>query len=320
MGESAINKHFVAISTNLKETSKFGINDSYVFGFWDFVGGRYSMWSAISLCLILSIGVDNFKEFLLGGSLMDEHFKNTDFDKNIPFMLAIIGDFYRNYYDFRSYAILPYSYNLKFLPSYLQQVDMESNGKYVSIENKQVDCSTGPVIFGEMGTDSQHSFFQLLHQGTDIIPCDLIGVLTPMNDNYYNHQILMANMFAQSEALMNGKTIEVVKEELKNKNFTEIEIDKISVHKVFLGNRPTNTILLEKLTPKSLGMLCSMYEHKVFVQGVLWNINSYDQWGVELGKELANKIMLDFESEGFVNKHDLSTASLIEMFKNKIKK
>jgi len=320
LGESAINKHFVAISTNLKETSKFGINDSYVFGFWDFVGGRYSMWSAISLCLILSIGVDNFKEFLLGGSLMDEHFKNTDFDKNIPFMLAIIGDFYRNYYDFRSYAILPYSYNLKFLPSYLQQVDMESNGKYVSIENKQVDCSTGPVIFGEMGTDSQHSFFQLLHQGTDIIPCDLIGVLTPMNDNYYNHQILMANMFAQSEALMNGKTIEVVKEELKNKNFTEVEIDKIAVHKVFLGNRPTNTIVLEKLTPKSLGMLCSMYEHKVFVQGVLWNINSYDQWGVELGKELANKIMLDFESEGFVNKHDLSTASLIEMFKNKIKK
>jgi glucose-6-phosphate isomerase len=277
--EADVAKHFVALSTNHKACNEFGIPSENMFEFWDWVGGRYSLWSAIGLPISLYIGYDNFEKLLDGAFKMDTHFRNTLFEQNIPVLMALLGIWYVNFWGFDSHAVIPYDHYLERFSEFLQQLDMESNGKRVSRDGMLLDYSTGPVIWGTIGTNSQHSFFQLLHQGTGTIPADFIAFAQSLNPTDEHHNILMSNFFAQTEAMMMGKNADEVELELNSANMTESEIKKLLPHKLFPGNKPTNTILIDKLTPETLGMLIAMYEHKVFVQGVIWDVNSYDQWG-----------------------------------------
>ena len=312
--EADVAKHFAALSTNADGVSKFGIDTQNMFGFWDWVGGRYSLWSAIGLPIALSIGFENFEELLTGAHEMDNHFKDAPLEENIPVILALLGIWYNNFFESETQAILPYDQYMHRFAAYFQQGDMESNGKYVDRSGKNVDYQTGPVIWGEPGTNGQHAFYQLIHQGTKLIPCDFIAPVQSHNPIGKHHQMLLSNFFAQTEALMNGKTEEEVIAELGNKSQEEIE--KIAPFKVFQGNRPTNSILVKKITPRVLGSLLAMYEHKIFTQGVIWNIYSFDQWGVELGKQLAGKILPELENDEEVNSHDSSTNGLINLYKN----
>jgi glucose-6-phosphate isomerase len=313
--ESAIAKHFVAVSTNAKEVAKFGIDTANMFEFWDWVGGRYSLWSAIGLSTMLAIGPKNFEELLAGAHAMDEHFRTVELEKNLPVILALLGVWYNNFFGAQTHAILPYDQYLHRFPAYFQQGDMESNGKSVQRDGQRVDYSTGPVIWGEPGTNGQHAFYQLIHQGTKLIPCDFLAPLESLNPIGDHHRILLSNFFAQTEALMRGKTADEVREELKKSGPSGAELEALVPHKVFEGNRPTNSILVPKLTPRVLGSLIAMYEHKIFVQGVIWNINSFDQWGVELGKQLAKAILPELAASGEVTGHDSSTNGLINYYK-----
>ena len=312
----AVAKHFVAVSTNAEAVSQFGIDVDHMFGFWDWVGGRYSLWSAIGLPIALYIGMDQFEELLTGAFDMDEHFRNTPLHQNMPVVMALLGLWYNNFWDAQSYAVLPYDQYLSRFPAYLQQLDMESNGKSVSRDGKSVKVSTGPALFGEPGTNGQHAFYQLIHQGTKLIPCDFLAAAEPQNPVADQHEILLSNCFAQTEALMKGKTADEVRTELKAAGMSKAEIKELLPHKIFPGNRPTNSILYRKLTPRTLGMLIALYEHKVFVQGVIWNVNSYDQWGVELGKQLAKAILPEIKSPEEVKTHDASTNGLINYCKS----
>ena len=314
--EAAVSKHFVALSTNAKAVGEFGIDVANMFEFWDWVGGRYSLWSAIGLSISLSIGFDNFELLLAGANEMDEHFASASFDKNMPVILALLGVWYVNFFDAATHAILPYDQYMHRFAAYFQQGDMESNGKSVDRNGNRVTYATGPVIWGEPGTNGQHAFYQLVHQGTQMIPADFIAPAQSQNPIGNHHQLLMSNFFAQTEALMNGKTREQVVAELEKAGLQTEEINKLAPFKVFEGNKPTNSILLKKLTPEVLGSLIAMYEHKIFVQGVIWNIFSYDQWGVELGKQLANSILPELENEKTIDSHDSSTNGLINLYKN----
>ena len=311
-----VSKHFVALSTNAKEVANFGIDVANMFEFWDWVGGRYSLWSAIGLSICLSIGYTNFEALLAGAEAMDQHFETAEFDQNIPVILGLLGIWYVNFFGAATHAILPYDQYMHRFAAYFQQGDMESNGKTVDRSGKRVNYATGPVIWGEPGTNGQHAFYQLIHQGTHLIPADFIAPAVSQNQIGNHHTLLMSNFFAQTEALMNGKTKDVVVSELKKANLSEEAIEKLSPFKVFEGNKPTNSFLVKKINPTTLGSLIAMYEHKIFVQGVIWNIFSYDQWGVELGKQLANSILPELENESTVTSHDSSTNGLINQFKN----
>ena len=313
--ETTVAKHFAAVSTNAKEVAKFGIDTRNMFEFWDWVGGRYSLWSAIGLPIALSIGMDNFEELLAGAHDMDEHFRSAPFEKNMPVVLALLGIWYNNFFGAQTHAILPYDQYLHRFPAYFQQGDMESNGKSVTRDGKCVDYSTGPVIWGEPGTNGQHAFYQLLHQGTPLIPADFIAPIETHNPIGDHHRILLSNFFAQPEALMKGKTEHEARAELVKAFVRGAALEKLLPHKVFAGNKPSNSIVLKKITPKSLGALIALYEHKIFVQGVIWNINSFDQWGVELGKQLAQKILPELKDAAQVTSHDSSTNGLINYYK-----
>ncbi len=306
-------KHFVAVSTNIQKVTEFGINPDNVFPMWDWVGGRFSLWSAVGLSVSLAVGFDNFDKLLKGANEMDEHFKNESFDKNIPVILALLSIWYNNFFGAESEALIPYSQYLQKLAPYLQQGIMESNGKSIGRDGKPVNYQTGTIIWGEPGTNSQHAFFQLMHQGTKLIPTDFIGFKQSLYGNKDHHDKLMSNFFAQTEALLMGKTEAQVKTEFDKQGITGEKSDFLLPFKVFSGNKPTNTILINKLTPESLGALIAMYEHKIFVQGVIWNIFSYDQWGVELGKQLANTILEEIETKE-VKSHDGSTSFLLRKF------
>jgi glucose-6-phosphate isomerase len=306
-------KHFVAVSTNLQKVTEFGINPDNVFPMWDWVGGRFSLWSAVGLSISLAVGFDNFEELLNGANEMDEHFKTADFDKNIPVVLALLSVWYNNFFGAESEALIPYTQYLQKLAPYLQQGTMESNGKSVGRDGKEVDYQTGTIIWGEPGTNAQHAFFQLIHQGTKLIPTDFIGYVQPLYGDNNHHDKLMSNFFAQTEALLNGKEEAKVQAEFDKQGLSAEAAEFLLPFKVFAGNKPTNTFLIQKLTPKSLGSLISLYEHKIFVQGFIWNIFSYDQWGVELGKQLANSILDEINSNEVKN-HDSSTASLLGHF------
>jgi glucose-6-phosphate isomerase len=306
--ERAVARHFVAVSTNGAEVAKFGIDTANMFGFWDWVGGRYSVDSAIGLSLMVAIGAAGFRDFLSGFREMDEHFRSAPFERNLPVLLAVLGVWYDNFFGAESHAVLPYDQYLARFPAYLQQLDMESNGKRVDLQGRPVEYQTGPIIWGEPGTDAQHSFYQLLHQGTKLIPCDFIGFLQSHNPIGKHHDLLMANLFAQSEALAFGKTAEEVRAE-------GVKPELVS-HRTFPGNRPSSTLLLERLTPAALGRLIALYEHKVFVQGTIWNINSFDQWGVELGKVLAKRIAAEIEADAAPSlTHDGSTNALLRRYR-----
>lgn len=311
-----IAKHFAALSTNAKDVAAFGIDTENMFEFWDWVGGRYSLWSAIGLSICLGIGYDNFKQLLAGAHASDEHFESTPFEENIPVILGLLGIWYVNFFGSETQAILPYDQYLHRFAAYFQQGDMESNGKHVDRNGNNVDYETGPVIWGEPGTNGQHAFYQLIHQGTKLIPCDFIAPAQSLNPMGEHHPILLANYFAQTEALMNGKSQEEVIAELKKAGMSENEIKELAPFKVFDGNRPTNSILLKKVTPYTLGSLIALYEHKIFVQGVIWNIFSFDQWGVELGKQLAQKIQPELKGDEKVTSHDSSTNGLINQYKS----
>jgi glucose-6-phosphate isomerase len=312
--EKEIEKHFVAVSTNSEKVTAFGINSSNMFLFWDWVGGRYSVWSTIGLSLCIGIGYDNFEQFLKGAHWMDEHFKTEPLEQNIPMMMAAVGIWNHNFLDAASYAVLPYDQYLHRFAAYLQQADMESNGKSVDLDGNPVAHKTGPIVWGEPGTNGQHAFYQLIHQGTELIPCDFIGVCKSQNPLSDHHEKLMANFFAQAEALMNGKSESKVREELAEAGLSEEEINKLTPFKVFEGNRPSNSFLLNELDPFTLGALTAAYENKIFIQGIVWQINSYDQWGVELGKQLAGKILPELKANAKTTKHDSSTNSLIDYF------
>lgn len=313
--KSAVAKHFAALSTNGKAVAEFGIDTANMFGFWDWVGGRYSLWSAIGTSIALGIGYRNFKELLTGAYEMDKHFLKADFEQNLPVILALLGIWYNNFYEAESHAILPYDQYMHRFAAYFQQGDMESNGKYVDRNGEPVNYQTGPVIWGEPGTNGQHAFYQLIHQGTKLIPCDFIAPAQSHNKIGNHHTLLLSNFFAQTEALMNGKTYEEVIAELKGSGKSDADIETLAPFKVFDGNRPTNSILVKQVDPKTLGSLIAMYEHKIFVQGIIWNIFSFDQWGVELGKQLANKILPELESGSEINSHDSSTNGLINQYK-----
>ncbi len=313
-------RHFVAISTNSAAVEKFGIDQDNMFVFWDWVGGRYSLWSAIGLSIACYIGYDNFTALLQGAYDMDQHFKSAPYDQNIPVILALIGIWYNNFFGAQTEAILPYDQYLHRFPAYFQQGNMESNGKSTDRAGQKVDYQTGPIIWGEPGTNGQHAFYQLIHQGTKMIPADFLAPAISHNPMGDHHQILLSNFFAQTEALLNGKTREKVIAELKAEGKTDKEINKLLPHKIFEGNRPSNSILIRKLTPGVLGSLIAMYEHKIFVQGVIWNIFSFDQWGVELGKQLAQKILPELADVKPVDTHDSSTNGLINAYKQMIQK
>ena len=313
--DQGVAKHFAALSTNTEGVEKFGIDTKNMFEFWDWVGGRYSLWSAIGLSIALSIGYDNFIELLDGAHAMDLHFKNTELEQNLPVALALVGIWYNNFFESETNAILPYDQYMHRFAAYFQQGDMESNGKHVDRNGKDVDYSTGPIIWGEPGTNGQHAFYQLIHQGTKLIPCDFIAPAQSHNPLGEHHNMLLSNFFAQTEALMNGKTKEEVVAELQKSGKTTDEIETLAPFKMFEGNRPTNSIMLKKITPRSLGSLIAMYEHKIFVQGIIWNIYSFDQWGVELGKQLAGKILPELKDNNQVNTHDSSTNGLINQYK-----
>jgi glucose-6-phosphate isomerase len=313
--ENYIAKHFVALSTNEKEVVKFGIDKANMFEFWDWVGGRYSLWSAIGLSIALTVGYDNFELLLKGAHATDNHFRNTPFEENIPVIMALIGLWYTSFFDSQTEAILPYDQYLHRFAAYFQQGNMESNGKSVDRKGKMVRYNTGPVIWGEPGTNGQHAFYQLIHQGTLLIPCDFIAPAISHNPIGDHHAKLLSNFFAQTEALMNGKTEEEAEAELVKAGKSEEEIKFLVPFKVFTGNRPTNSFLIKKITPYTLGQLIALYEHKIFVQGVIWNIFSFDQWGVELGKQLANNILPELQDNKSVSKHDSSTNGLINAWK-----
>ncbi|HSI77366.1 MAG TPA: glucose-6-phosphate isomerase [Lunatimonas sp.] len=313
--EEEVAKHFVALSTNANAVIEFGIDVDNMFGFWDWVGGRYSLWSAIGLTIACAIGFDNFRKLLEGAHDMDKHFMETPAEKNLPVILALIGIWNTNFLGAASETILPYDQYMHRFPAYFQQGNMESNGKCVDREGNRVDYTTGPVIWGEPGTNGQHAFYQLIHQGTQLVPCDFIAPAISHNPIGDHHLKLMSNFFAQTEALMNGKSMEEVQVEMEKEGKSPEVIEKIAPHRVFEGNRPTNSILVKQITPSTLGALIAMYEHKIFVQGVIWNIYSFDQWGVELGKVLAKSILPELSSEEDVDSHDGSTNSLINAFK-----
>ena len=321
--EADVAKHFVALSTNAKAVEAFGIDQENMFVFWDWVGGRYSLWSAIGLSIALQVGYDNFEKLLRGAHAMDEHFRSAPFKENMPVMLALTGVWNRNFLGVGTHAVLPYDQHLLRLPAYLQQADMESNGKGVKVDGSSVTTATGPVIFGEPGTNGQHAFYQLLHQGTDIISADFIAPAVSQSELGDHHEKLLSNFLAQTEALMRGKTEEEAREELVAEGRNETEINALAPHKVFPGDRPTNSILMEKLTPETLGALVALYEHKIFCQGALWGINSFDQWGVELGKVLAKSILPELAQAGeekpAASAHDASTNGLIDRI-NRIRK
>ena len=311
--EKAVKNHFVALSTSTQKVKEFGIDTNNIFEFWDFIGGRYSTWSAIGMPIALSIGFENFDEFLRGGYEMDCHFFNTPFEENIPVIMGLLGIWYNNFFNAESHAILPYDQYLKYFSAHLQQVDMESNGKYIDKDGNKVDYQTGPVIWGEPGTNGQHALYQLIHQGTKFIPAAISGFKKPLHPHEDQHHKLMSNYFAQTKALFFGLDKDDVISQLESDGLSQDEVDQLAPHKVFEGQRPTNSILIEKLTPNSLGRLLALYEHKIFVQGVIWRINSFDQWGVELGKKLANQILPEIESQK-VGSHDSSTEGLLNHF------
>ena len=313
--EGDVARHFAAVSTNTTKINEFGIARENVFPMWDWVGGRFSLWSAVGLSISLAVGYDNFESLLSGANEMDTHFKTADFEQNIPVILALISVWYNNFYDAETEAIIPYTQYLNRFSAYLQQGMMESNGKSVDRDGHFLNYQTGTIIWGEPGTNSQHAFFQLMHQGTKLIPADFIGFKESLHGDTDHHNKLMANFFAQTEALMNGKTENEVRQELEAKEMPENEIEALVPFKTFKGNNPTNTLLIDKLTPHTLGMLIAMYEHKIFVQGVIWNIFSFDQWGVELGKQLASKILDDI-NDSDISKHDSSTLKLLHFFKD----
>ncbi len=313
--ESEVAKHFVAISTNEEKVKAFGIAPENMFGFWDWVGGRYSLTSAIGLPIACTIGFDHFRQLLEGFHVMDLHFRDTPLDQNLPVLLALIGIWYNNFFGAESEAILPYDQYLHRFPAYFQQGNMESNGKYVGRDGQPVNYQTGPIIWGEPGTNGQHAFYQLIHQGTKLIPCDFIAPAISHNPVGDHHQKLLSNFFAQTEALMMGKTAEEVRAELTAEGKPDAEMERLLPFKVFEGNRPTNSILLKQVTPRSLGSLIALYEHKIFTQGVIWNIFSFDQWGVELGKQLAKQILPELEQPEKAERHDASTNGLINAFK-----
>lgn len=313
---AAVAKHFVALSTNAKEVAAFGIDTENMFEFWDWVGGRYSLWSAIGLSIALYIGFDQFEALLSGAHAMDNHFRSTPFSKNIPVLLALIGIWYNNFFEAESHAILPYDQYMHRFAAYFQQGDMESNGKGVTKDGTKISqYSTGPIIWGEPGTNGQHAFYQLIHQGTKIIPCDFLAPVRSHNPLSDHHPKLLANFFAQTEALMKGKTAAEAKEELIKAGKTGEELALLTAHKVFEGNRPTNSIFFRQLTPQTLGSLIALYEHKIFVQSVIWQINAFDQWGVELGKQLANAILPELKNDEPIQSHDASTNGLINFYK-----
>ncbi|MEM9686092.1 MAG: glucose-6-phosphate isomerase [Bacteroidota bacterium] len=314
--EAAIAGHFVAVSTNLPQIAAFGIHEDHIFPMWDWVGGRFSLWSAVGLSIALSVGYDNFERLLEGARKMDNHFRETTLAANIPVIMAMLSVWYNNFFKAESEAIIPYTQYLSHFPSYLQQAVMESNGKSTDRSGHTVSYQTGTIIWGAPGTNAQHAFFQLIHQGTKLIPTDFIGFTIPLHGHTEHHHKLMANFFAQTEALLNGKTKSEVLSELKAKQVPEATIEKLWPFKVFEGNKPTTTILIDKLTPEALGTLIALYEHKIFVQGVIWNIFSFDQWGVELGKQLANTILKDISSTETAS-HDTSTLNLLKAFKQK---
>ncbi len=314
---ASIAKHFVALSTNAKAVTAFGIDPANMFEFWDWVGGRYSLWSAIGLSIALAVGMDAFEELLTGAYEMDEHFRTAPLEQNIPVLLALLGVWYNNFFGADSYVILPYDQYLHRFPAYLQQGDMESNGKRVTRGGETVEYSTGPIIWGEPGTNGQHAFYQLIHQGTKLIPADFLAPVISHNPIGDHHPILLSNFLAQTEALMKGKTPDEARAELKNQGMSDNEIAALLPHKVFEGNKPTNSIFFKKLTPRVLGSLIAMYEHKIFVQGIVWDVNSYDQWGVELGKQLANVILPELQSDAVITRHDASTNGLIGYYKRK---
>ena len=308
-------KHFVALSTNRKKVEEFGIDPANMFEFWDWVGGRYSLWSAVGLPIVLAIGYDNFKELLAGAFEADEHFRTASPEKNIPLLMGLLGVWYNNFWDADSYAILPYDQYMHRFAAYLQQGDMESNGKGVDRDNQPVDYSTGPIIWGEPGTNGQHAFYQLIHQGTKLIPCDFLASVNSHNPVGDHHTKLLSNFLAQPEALMNGKTLEEAAAELRQSGLSEAEARRLAPSKVFPGNRPSNSFFFEKLTPRTLGSLIAFYEHKIFVQGIVWNVNSYDQMGVELGKQLAGVLLPQLQSSETITAHDCSTNGLIAFYK-----
>ncbi|MGA7749427.1 MAG: glucose-6-phosphate isomerase [Gallionella sp.] len=315
--EQAVAKHFAAVSTNLEATSQFGINPNNVFKFWDWVGGRYSLWSAIGLPIALFIGMDKFEELLDGAYAVDEHFRSVPLDKNIPVLMGMLGIWYGNFFGAGTNAVFPYDQNLHRFPAYLQQLDMESNGKRVDRDGNPVDYDTGMVVWGEPGTNGQHAFYQLIHQGTRMIPADFLAPMRSQNPIGEHHAILLANCFAQTEALMVGKTATEARAELEAQGLQGEALEALLPHKVFPGNKPTNTLLFDKLDPHTLGMLIALYEHKVFVQSVVWNINPFDQWGVELGKQLAGKILPELQNTTSTSRHDASTNGLIDYFRNR---
>jgi len=314
--ESDVAKHFAALSTNEQGVSAFGIDTANMFEFWDWVGGRYSLWSAIGLSIALSIGYDHFEQLLEGAYKADQHFRDTPFEENIPVIMGLLGIWYNNFFEAESHAILPYDQYMHRFAAYFQQGDMESNGKYIDRNGERVDYQTGPIIWGEPGTNGQHAFYQLIHQGTKLIPCDFIAPAISHNPIGNHHQLLLSNFFAQTEALMNGKEEEIVVTELKAAGKTEEEVEALKNFKIFEGNRPTNSFLLKKITPETLGTLIALYEHKIFVQGIIWNIYSFDQWGVELGKQLANQILPELQDDAAVHSHDSSTNGLINQYKS----
>ena len=314
--EAHIAKHFVAMSTNLEGVSAFGIDPENMFEFWDWVGGRYSLWSAIGLSIALSIGMENFEALLMGAHQIDQHFRSKPFYQNIPVMMALLGIWYNNFFGAQSHAILPYDQYLHYFPAYLQQGDMESNGKSVTRQGKWVDYSTGPIIWGQPGTNGQHAFYQLIHQGTKLVPCDFLAAVESHNPTGQHHPILLSNYLAQTEALMKGKTAEEVRTELLDQGYSGEKLDLLTAAKTFPGNRPTNSFLYKKLTPEVLGGLIACYEHKIFTQGIIWDINSFDQMGVELGKKLAKKILPELANETIIESHDSSTNGLINAIKS----
>lgn len=313
--EAAVARHFAAVSTNLKATAAFGISPQHVFEFWDWVGGRYSLWSAIGLPIALFVGMDRFEELLTGAHEMDMHFRTAPLEQNMPVIMGMLGIWYGNFFGTASNAVLPYDQYLHRFPAYLQQLEMESNGKSVDRNGMSVDYDTGMVVWGEPGTNGQHAFYQLIHQGTRMIPADFLAPLESQNPVGDHHAILLANCFAQTEALMIGKTSEEARAELAAQGMQEEALEALLPHKVFAGNRPTNTLLFNRLDPHTLGMLIALYEHKVFVQGIVWNINSFDQWGVELGKQLAGKILPELLDASTDAIHDNSTANLIAYYR-----
>jgi glucose-6-phosphate isomerase len=314
--QSAVRNHFVALSTNGKAVAEFGIDPNNMFEFWDWVGGRYSLWSAIGLSIACVIGMDMFEELLAGAHDIDEHFRTAPMRQNIPIIMALLGIWYANFYGAKSHAILPYDQYLHRFPAYLQQADMESNGKSVDREGARiVDYTTGPILWGEPGTNGQHAFYQLIHQGTELIPADFLMPVHSQNPIAEHHTLLASNCFAQTEALMRGKTADEARAELMRSGIAAARVEQLVPHKVFEGNRPTNTLLFERLTPRTLGRLIALYEHKIFVQGIIWNLNSYDQWGVELGKQLANAILPELATPTEVTSHDSSTNGLVNHFK-----